>query len=219
MKKRYGEIIWGIGFIAFGLILLGKFLGFYDFNVFFDGWWTLFIIVPSLIDLFTENHKSTSITFLILGILLFVASRDYLSYGTIFKIFVCVIFIISGCSMIFKSHKKPKIIQGKDIPIYTGIFGGMEEKYESNKFTGCKIISIFGGSSIDLRDAKVEKDCVIEAISIFGGSDVIVPEDVNVVISGVALFGGCENKKRNKKENKVTIYVEQVSIFGSLDIK
>lgn len=219
MKKRYSEIIWGIVFIALGLVLLGKFLGLYDFNIFFDGWWTLFIIIPSLIDLIFENHKSTSLTFLILGILLLVASRDYMSYKNIFKIFICLVFIICGLKMVFKSHSKPKIKQNKDIPIYTGIFGGIEEKYSKNKFNGCKIISVFGGSTVDLRDALIEKDCIVEVFSIFGGSDLIVPDNVNVVVSGVALFGGCDNKKGNQKNNEITIYVEQVSIFGGLDIK
>lgn len=219
MKKWYSEIVCGFVFIAFGLILLGKFLGLYDFNIFFDGWWTLFIIIPSLIDLIFENHKLTSLTFLILGILLLAASRDYMSYKNIFKIFICLLFIICGLKMVFKNHNKPNIKQSNDIPIYTGIFGGIEEKYSKNKFDGCKIISVFGGSTVDLRDALIENDCVVEVISIFGGSDLIVPDNVNVVVSGVALFGGCDNKKSNEENNKVTIYVEQVSVFGGLDIK
>lgn len=219
MKKRYSEIVWGIVFVVCGLVLLGKFLGLYSFDIFFDGWWTLFIIIPSIIDLLFENHKSTSLIFLILGILLLLASRDYVSYTNIFKIFICLVFIISGLKMIFKNHNKPKIKQEKDIPVYAGIFGGIEEKYSKNKFKGCKIISVFGGSTVDLRDAKIESDCIVEAISILGGSDLIVPDNVNVVVSGVALFGGCDNKKTNQDNNKVTIYVEQVSIFGGLDIK
>jgi len=219
MKKRFSEIVWGIVLVVIGLILLGKFLGLYSFDIFFDGWWTLLIIIPSIIDLFFENHKSTSLTFLIIGILLLLASRDYVSYTSIFKIFICLVLIISGIKMIFKSGNKPKIKQNKDIPVYTGIFGGIEEKYSKNKFKGCKIISVFGGSTIDLREAKIDEDCIVEVVSIFGGSDLIIPDNVNVVVSGVALFGGCDNKKNNQNDNKVTIYVEQVSIFGGLDIK
>ena len=48
-------IIWGIAIIALGIIFGGNALGFFDLNIFFDGWWTLFIIIPSLISLITKK--------------------------------------------------------------------------------------------------------------------------------------------------------------------
>ena len=37
----------GIVLILLGVFLAGKIFLDWDFSIFFDGWWTLFIIVPS----------------------------------------------------------------------------------------------------------------------------------------------------------------------------
>ena len=55
--KQAKPIIWGIAIIALGVIFGGNAIGLFNFNVFFDGWWTLFIIVPSVISLIFEKEK------------------------------------------------------------------------------------------------------------------------------------------------------------------
>ena len=54
--KQLRPIIWGIAIIALGILFGGNALGLFSLNVFFDGWWTLFIIVPSFISLITEKE-------------------------------------------------------------------------------------------------------------------------------------------------------------------
>ena len=44
--KKFRNILWGLVLIILGLIFGGNALGITDINLFFDGWWTLFIIVP-----------------------------------------------------------------------------------------------------------------------------------------------------------------------------
>lgn len=60
MKKTSG-ILWGIALVAIGVILALNALGITDINIFFDGWWTLFFIIPSLIGLISERDKTCSI--------------------------------------------------------------------------------------------------------------------------------------------------------------
>ena len=49
--KKFGNILWGLVFIAVGLIIGLNAMGITNINIFFKGWWTLFIIIPSLINL------------------------------------------------------------------------------------------------------------------------------------------------------------------------
>lgn len=55
--KSFGNVLWGIVLIVVGLIIGGNELGITNINIFFDGWWTLFIIVPCFIGLFKEEKK------------------------------------------------------------------------------------------------------------------------------------------------------------------
>ena len=59
--KNFGNVLWGIVLIVVGLIVGGNALGIIDVSVFFDGWWTLFIIVPCFIGLFKEREKTWNI--------------------------------------------------------------------------------------------------------------------------------------------------------------
>lgn len=68
MKKTSG-ILWGIALVAIGVILALNALGITDINIFFDGWWTLFFIIPCLIGLISERDKTCSIIFLCIGVI------------------------------------------------------------------------------------------------------------------------------------------------------
>ena len=54
MMKKSSSIIWGIVLIIIGAVFALNSLDITDIDIFFDGWWTLFIIVPSAIGFFTE---------------------------------------------------------------------------------------------------------------------------------------------------------------------
>ena len=45
--KKFSQILWGLAFIALGIILILNVTQVTDIDLFFDGWWTLFIIVPN----------------------------------------------------------------------------------------------------------------------------------------------------------------------------
>ena len=55
--KKIGNILWGICFIVIGVIILLNSLEITNINIFFEGWWTLVIIIPSAIGLIKEKEK------------------------------------------------------------------------------------------------------------------------------------------------------------------
>lgn len=55
--KKFGNILWGLVFIAIGTIWGLNALGITQINLFFEGWWTLIIIIPCFIGLFRESDK------------------------------------------------------------------------------------------------------------------------------------------------------------------
>lgn len=44
------NILWGLFFVALAIIIGLNSVGLININLFFDGWWTVFIIVPSFWD-------------------------------------------------------------------------------------------------------------------------------------------------------------------------
>ena len=104
MKKMSG-ILWGIAITAVGVILALNAIGLTDINIFFHGWWTLFIIVPSIYGLITSKDKSGNIIFLAIGIYLLLAARGIIDYSALWKIIVPLIVIVMGVKIIVKTIK------------------------------------------------------------------------------------------------------------------
>ena len=51
--RKISKILWGIAFIFAGVIFALNAFGITDIEIFFDGWWTLFIIIPCLVGIFS----------------------------------------------------------------------------------------------------------------------------------------------------------------------
>ena len=82
--KQIRNSLWGLVFIILGLVVGLNALGITNINLFFKGWWTLFIIVPCFIDLFKEKNKIGNVIGLIFGILLLLSCYDLFSFDIVF---------------------------------------------------------------------------------------------------------------------------------------
>ncbi|MDD2409765.1 MAG: hypothetical protein PHD03_03500 [Bacilli bacterium] len=217
--KQKKSIIWGTILVIVGLIYLINNLDIWNINLFFEGWWTLFIIIPSLISLINKNNIISSILGIIIGVLLLLATRNYIAWIMVGKIFLPLIIIIIGISLIFKSKIYFRKKDNKNNPEYFGIFAGCEEKI-TDTFKGGSCIAVFGGVELDLSDAKITDDITIDCIAIFGGVDIKLPKNVILKSEGISIFGGATNKYiPGEKLKSPTIYINHVSIFGGTEIK
>lgn len=224
--NKMSNTLWGIILIIIGVIFGLNTLDITDIDVFFDGWWTLFIIVPSFIGLFNESDKTGNIILLIIGVALLLACQDLLQFEIIFKLIVPFILIMIGLSIVFKDainnkvKKQIKKLNKNNKEEYYATFGSQNIDFNKEEFNGCNLNAVFGGIKCDLRNAVIKSDTVIDISSIFGGVTIYVPDDVNIKISSTPIFGGVSDERRKKNaENKITIYINAVSIFGGVEIK
>lgn len=227
--KNFGNILWGTVLIIIGLIVGGNALGITNIDIFFDGWWTLFIIIPCFIGLFKEREKTGNIIGILIGIALLLCCQDILNFDMIWKLAFPLILIIIGISFIFKDtfdyklSKEIKKLNEKKVNSdeYCATFSGQNLKFDGEKFTGTNLTAVFGGIKCDLKNAIIENDVVINCSSIFGGIEIYVPDNVKVKIKSSSIFGGVDEKKKNIVENNggYTIYINATCIFGGVDIK
>lgn len=226
MNKRK-NILWGIVLVALGILFGLKSLNIIDFTLFFDGWWTLFIIVPSSIGLLTERDKTGNLIGAAIGVCLFLGCQGILSFALLWKLLIPGIIIIIGAKMIFKGIVGSKVAEAvnkleKDSSgnqrAGCATFSGCNMNFDNEVFEGAELTAVFGGVKCDLRNAVIEKDCVIKVSVTFGGIDIFVPNTVNVKTNTTALFGGVSNKTALKSDVP-TIYVSGTCMFGGVDIK
>ena len=226
--KKLSKILWGLALIAIGGTFALNAFGITDIEVFFDGWWTLFIIVPCFIGIFSEREKTGNIIGLLIGVFLLLCCQNVLGFDMLWKLAIPAIIVIIGLKLIFNAvfgDKAAKMIvesrqNGNDVKTGCATFSGQDMNFDGEKFDGAEISAIFGGVKCDLRNAIIEKDCAVTASAIFGGIDIYVPDNVNVKISSNSIFGGVSEKKhRSYMENAVTLYINATCIFGGAEIK
>ncbi len=224
--RKINSVMWGIALIAVGVIFALNALNITDVTLFFEGWWTLFIIVPCVIGLFTEREKTGNIIGLIIGVFLFLCCQDILSFSMLWKLLVPAIIVIIGLKMIFTglfSNKANEIFakikaSGGETKTGSAIFSGQDINYDGQVFEGAELSAIFGGVECNLRNAIIEKDCAIKIEAIFGGIDIFVPDNINVKVTSNCIFGGISNKTPARKEVP-TLYITGTCVFGGVDIK
>ena len=228
--KMVSNYIWGLFLILVGIILGLNSFGVTNINLFFDGWWTVFIIAPSLNGLIKGEDRTGALIGLIIGVFLLLSCQDVLDFKLFVKLFIPAILIIIGLSIFFKDKVKDVVakkmgkINAKDIDMehtYTSTFSEEKINLDNEKLESCAINSIFGSVSLDLRNVVIDEDVVINNYVVFGGVTIKVPKDVNIVVKTTSIFGGVDNKtSRNKtKENVKTIYIKGTILFGGIDIK
>ncbi len=230
MKNKVSKIVWGIIAIALGVVFIINATGVADVDLFFKGWWTLFIIIPCLVGLVFERDKIGNLIGLSVGVLLLLCVRDIIEFSMLFKLIIPIIIIAFGIKLVWdgifgnKSAKMAKKLKEKldkeSVRSANGIFSGADVKCVGEEFKGAELNAIFGGVDCDIREAIIEGDCYIEASAIFGGIDIKVPDGINVKINSTSVFGGVSDKKeRTKEKYEHTLYVNATCIFGGVDIK
>lgn len=218
--------LWGIIFIIVGVILGLNALDITNINLFFDGWWTLFIIIPCFIDLFNEkDNKTSNIIGISIGVALLLAAQNIIDFTIVFRLIIPFVLVAIGVSFLFgNKHKKQvtekiKNTNKNDLESIIAIFTEQKINKDDETFKGGNLDAIFGSITLDLKKAVFQKEAIIKASSIFGSIDILLPDDANVVLKSTPIFGSVSNRLRNHKDNKNTIYIDAFCLFGGINIK
>lgn len=205
MKKIENTVI-GLILIIIGVIIGLNAFHITNIDLFFDGWWTLFIIVPCFFGLFKDQDKTENIIGLIVGIYLLLYCQGLINFQFAWKLVVPVIFVLIGLKMIFKdtfNKKKPR-----------------QNIYDNQLYTGGNYDVTFNGLILDLSKAHLNEETNITISTLFGGVDLYLPDDVNIQIQSSNFLGGVDlHKRENKIENTKVIYLNARCIFGGINIK
>ena len=226
--KSASRVTWGVILVGVGLLFILNAFGITHVKIFFDGWWTLFLIVPCLSGLSTGRDRTANAIGLCIGVFLLLCCQHILPFRLLWKLLLPAIVVGIGAKMIFGSRmdtdeaQTMKRLQGERGQARFGaaVFSGQRLDCSGEIFRGAELNAVFGGLTCDLRNAILEGDCLIQASAVFGGIDILVPPGVRVKISANAIFGGVSNKTgRDLQSGTPTVYIKGNCLFGGVDIK
>ena len=102
------------------------------------------------------------------------------------------------------------------------VFGGVDRHIAAQDFHEAQCTAVFGGCKIDLRDAQIQgSEATMSTYAIFGGVEIRVPDDWEIVIHNTSIFGGIADHTRqpSRGPGTKTLILDGVTIFGGTSVK
>jgi Domain of unknown function (DUF1707)/Cell wall-active antibiotics response 4TMS YvqF len=103
------------------------------------------------------------------------------------------------------------------------IFSGTTRKGIWHPEPEISVLTVFGGTELDFRDAVLPgNQVVLHATTIFGGLEITVPPEMRVVDNGGAIFGGREidgNVAETADADSPVLRIEGNCVFGGVEVR
>lgn len=206
-------------FLGFSLTIIGVLIGLVNFNIinkdiFFDGWWTLFIIIPSIIGLFTDEDKASSLKGLIFGVVLLLIFQDVLSMEIVGKLIFPIVLISIGTLLIFNPYIKKKVIKSKSSTTF----------FSTNRITPVDVnqldlFTMFGETIVDLTNTNMDEVNRLDLSLIFGSVIIYLPSDFETINNVTSIFSDVSDRRADVKKTKKKLEINGLSLFGDIKIR
>ncbi len=223
--NRFNQIFWGLAIITVGLLFLAQNFG---ILVGFQFWRYLpgLLILLGLYQLFINQWRSWvgPLILILIGAYLLSATLGFITWSTFGTLIWPTIIILVGLSIIFRhgqSDTASSIESGSKFNAFTA-FSGQKKKITAQDFQNGECTTMFGGLEIDLREAAIlNAPARLQTTTMFGGTDIFVPQDWDVRMDVVALFGGSDDKRSFTipAKSQPDLIISGTVLFGGLEIK
>lgn len=215
------QLLLGALIVLVGLVLLADTTGAVDTSFLFDYIPSLFVLVGvyALVRSGFRNIFGPMVIVVLAGLwqattLGFVEAADVVSLWPLF-------IVLFGLSLVLSQFRSPPAMTGSSHVTSFGVFSGSEQRVTTERFTGANLTALFGGAELDLRDATVaEPPAHVSCVALFGGVEVKAPEEWNVEMDVLPLFGGAtdERMRRERDHDGVDLVVTGFAAFGGVSV-
>ncbi len=227
MKKGAVSVILGLIIIACGVFYGGQALGYWaGYKVTFDGWWTLFIIVPCILSIFTSGINIFNSLGTGIGVLILLSEQHIFENDLGYKLIIPFVLVVFGLSILLKrpirlnKEGNSGVFAGSKGENFFAVLGGNSPQFNGVDFRGANVYAIFGSVEMKLQNAIIRRDCVINTYSVFGGAEISLPKNVKVIVNSTPIFGGVDNQFVSEaNENPPTVLIRAFTVFGGTEIK
>ena len=98
--------------------------------------------------------------------------------------------------------------------------GGNVATVNSQDFQGGQATAFMGGIELDLRNANIQSQAVLNVFSMFGGISMVLPLDWTVVNNTSAFLGGVDYKQTSGvSDSKKCLIIQGTVMLGGIEIK
>jgi hypothetical protein len=221
------RLVVGLAIMSAGFILALDSLGLVDGTIVFRLWPLVLVAIGVVKWLAPPRQVSAGIGWIVAGFGFLLVTLGRMSFGGVWA----MILFFAGANIAWRALRPPVKRGGTLVPgegfDTVAVFGGCKTGAASpvggtpTEFKGGSATAVFGGCEIDLRHAALPEGgaAVVDVFAMFGGIEIKVPEDWQVLNRGSAFLGAFENKSRPLPGSSRRLVITGTAIMGGVEVK
>jgi len=217
------QLVMGLLIIAVGILFTLENLGFVEARDYLR-YWPAGLIAIGLLKLWHGRGAA------VCGGFVFVFAGSWLLLETLGVLSISlwnlwpVLLVFAGATMVWRGmtgrrDERPAADTQSTVSAIA-VLSGVNRGNTSTTFRGGDLTAILGGCQIDLRQASIEGEAVIDVFAMWGGIEIRVPENWGVSGRVTPILGGYEDKTRPVRDAvNQQLVVRGLVIMGGVEIK
>ena len=133
-----------------------------------------------------------------------------------------LLLVLFGASLVWQGLRGRRQRDADNSSTISGmaVLGGIHRGNNSRAFRGGDLTAILGGCEIDLRQAAIDGEAVLEVFALWGGIEIRVPETWSISGRIVPILGGFEDKTRpSPGATAHRLVLRGFAIMGGIEVK
>ncbi len=218
----------GTVIVLIGLVLLLSTTGFVEMRSVW-GWIAAIFILVGVWALVRSGFRNIVGPVMIIAIAgaFFLRNVGLLPDGVIGTWWPLFIILFGLLVMVNRSRRRQRVrLDGTKASEITSIavFGTDQRRPTTDRFTGGELLAVFGDARLDLTNAEIlNHPANVEALAVFGSAEIRVPEEWEVQIKTMSIFGDSSDTRTHGEKHEPTdepeLIVTGVALFGDIEIR
>jgi hypothetical protein len=212
------RLVIGLAIMLAGFLLAVDSLGLFDTGRIFQFWPVVLIAVGVTKLLGSASQRSGAFVWIVAGAAVLALNLGFLSFPRVAAI---VLFLV-GARIAWRALAPRAAMSSTDGPSTSDIIAilGGSKRGISGDFKGGQALCFMGGCEIDLRRASMTGDeAVVDVFVMWGGAEIKVPEDWEVVTRGIPVLGGFVDNTRHIAGAQKRLVITGMAIMGGVEVK
>jgi predicted membrane protein len=218
------QLVMGLLVIAVGLLFTLENLGMVEAHNYLR-YWPVGLIAVGLLKLWQAGSGGGTLIgagFVFAGVWLVLQSMAIVTVS-LWDLWPMVLVVVGG-SMVWRGMTGRRGETGTADSYSTvsavAVLSGLNRGNNSKTFRGGDLTAVLGGCEIDLRQASIEGEAIIDVFAMWGGIEIRVPENWSVSGRVTPILGGYEDKTRPARDATTQrLVVRGFVIMGGVEIK
>lgn len=130
--------------------------------------------------------------------------------------------LLLGGSLVWRSvtTRRPPASDATSTLSAIAVLSGVSRGNSSRTFRGGDLTAIMGGCEIDLRQAAIDGEAVIDVFALWGGIEIRVPDDWTVIGQVTPFMGGYDDKTRSRPGSGAhRLVIRGMVVMGGVEVK